>query len=380
MNILHICLASAFTEGMSYQENLLLNQNIKDGHDVTIISDCNKYIDGNMAYTPPEDRVLSNGIRLIRLEYDKIINRFISSKIRKVSGLYNLILETAPDVILFHGVAGWELLTVSKYKKNHPEIRLYLDSHEDFNNSGTNFISKTVQYRWFNRTLVKSVLPYVDKILCVSYESFDFLRQMYCVPDDKIESYPLGGIVLDDTVRSDKRDKMRRDLSLEDGDILLVHSGKMDKLKRTEELLKAFNMVTNERIKLILIGSMCDETRETLESMILSDQRIKFIGWKSVNELMEYLCACDLYVQPGSQSATMQNALCCGSAVAVFPNLSYKFLLKEGAFYIESSQDIERILQDILRNRDILTEKRNQGFKIAQEVLDYKVLAKRLYR
>jgi hypothetical protein len=43
MKILHACLASHYTEGMSYQDNLLPDQNAHDGHDVTVISDCYVY-------------------------------------------------------------------------------------------------------------------------------------------------------------------------------------------------------------------------------------------------------------------------------------------------------------------------------------------------
>ena len=36
MRIAHICLASYFTENMTYQDNQLTNQNVLDGHDVQI--------------------------------------------------------------------------------------------------------------------------------------------------------------------------------------------------------------------------------------------------------------------------------------------------------------------------------------------------------
>lgn len=379
MKILHICLASSFTEGMSYQDNLLTEQNAKDGHDVTIISDCHKYTNGKMIYTPPEDIMLSNGVHLIRLEYKKIINDFISGKIRCVPQLYNIIVEENPDIILFHGVAGWELLTVAKYKKRHPHTRLFLDSHEDFNNSGTNLLSRIIQYKLFNKYLVKKVLPYVEKILCVAYECYDFLKQLYGVPEEKLEFYPLGGVIFDNQIREQKRDRIRKELAIEDDDILLIHSGKMDRLKRTESLLKAFTSLQNNRLKLILIGSMEEESKGDLEKIIISDNRIRFLGWRNANELMDFLCAGDLYVQPGSQSATMQNALCCGCAVAIYPHKSHKFLLKDNAFYISTAEDMIDIFNKILKDRNILKEMQKKDFSIAKEVLDYRNLAKRLY-
>lgn len=379
MKILHICIASAFTEGMSYQDNLLSEQNLRDGHDVTVISDCHKFVQGRLVYTPPEDLILDNGLHLIRVEYKKIINNFVSSKIRCVPNLYDMITKIGPEVILFHGVAGWELITVAKYKKNHPTISLYIDSHEDFNNSGTNFLSRVLLYRCFNRILTKKALQYTDKILYITYESFQFLKKLYKVPDHKLEYYPLGGIIFGETNRVSIRKKIRKELFIEDDEIILLHSGKMDKLKRTEDIIRAFHKTTDRKLNLILIGSFEEELKSNLEQLVQQDNRIKFLGWKTANELLEYLCACDLYVQPGSQSATMQNALCCGCAVAVYPYISHKWLLNDHAFYIETVEDMITLFNEIINNPNKLHDMQQKGFTLAKEVLDYKVLAKRLY-
>lgn len=167
---------------------------------------------------------------------------------------------------------------------------------------------------------------------------------------------------------------------LKEDDVLLVHSGKMDKLKRTEDLLKAFIQVPDDRLKLILIGSMEEDVKKNTDKLIVSDKRIKFLGWKNGDELLEYLCACDLYAQPGSQSATLQNALCCGSAAMLYTHESYKYLLKNSVFYIKTIEDIKSVLEEISKNRESLENKRAQTNKIAREILDYKKLAARVYR
>ena len=48
MRIIHVCLASHYTEGMNYQDNILPDVNSQDGHEVLIISDTQKYIDGKL--------------------------------------------------------------------------------------------------------------------------------------------------------------------------------------------------------------------------------------------------------------------------------------------------------------------------------------------
>ncbi len=379
MKILHICLASAYTEGMSYQDNLLSAQNINDGHSVTIVSDCHKYDNGCMIHTIVEDKILQNGIRLIRLEYDMIINSFISGKIRKVSALNSIIMQIKPDVIMFHSTAGWELLTIAKYKKNNPQIKLYLDSHEDFHNSARGFISREVLHRRFYGFIVRKALPYVDKILCVSTECFDFLETLYKVSLEKMEFYPLGGIVFSEEEHLARRKEIYQGIGLSNKDILMVHTGKMQKTKRTEELLQAFTQVKSKKIKLVLIGSFSADVELAVKSIIAADSRIQYIGWKDGEEVLDYLCAADLYLQPGTQSATMQNAICCGCPVMLYPYKSHKQYLKGNGFFVKTVEDMVNVFKTIDSNQKILKDMSKASYKIAHGLLDYRKLAARLY-
>lgn len=198
------------------------------------------------------------------------------------------------------------------------------------------------------------------------------------VPEHLMEFFPLGGIVFEEITRMEKRRKIRDKLGLDEDDILVTHTGKMNKDKRTEEILEAFKNTCSPQLHLILIGSLSEEIKTNVEQLIASDRRIRFIGWKSGNELMNYLCASDLYLQLGTQSATMQNAVCCGNAVALYPYLSHTFLLEDKAFYVHSKDDVECLLRRLTLDRSILQEKRKQLYELALRRLDYKVLAARI--
>ena len=58
---------------------------------------------------------------------------------------------------------------------------------------------------------------------------------------------------------------------------------------------------------------------------------------------------------------------------------SHKYLLGDSVFYIETVDDMKDLFELIAKNPQILEEKRRISFKIAQEKLDYKKLAARLY-
>ena len=106
-----------------------------------------------------------------------------------------------------------------------------------------------------------------------------------------------------------------------------------------------------------------------------------YLGWKQAPELLEYLCACDLYCQPGSVSATLQNAVCCGSAILSFPHLIYTEGLDYGnILWAETTKDMEAVFRKIAENKIDLEALREGSRKCARELLDYRVLAARLYR
>ncbi|WP_052259810.1 glycosyltransferase family 4 protein [Vibrio cholerae] len=379
LKIIHVCLASHYTEGMTYQDNQLADQNASDGHEVVVVSDCFRYKGHALEKIEPEDIILSSGVRLVRMEYDNIVNDFISSKIRKVSKLESFLYDFKPDVILFHGVAGYEMLTVSKYKQDNPLVKLYIDSHEDYHNSGTVWLSRFFQYKVFNRWIVRNIRKNVDKFLYLSYESRDFCQGIYGLKNEEMEFYPLGGNIIDSDVKYQFRTEIRQQLYLSKEDILIVHSGKFAKEKRTPELLSSFLSVPGDNLKLVLIGSIPEDMQSILQPLIAADDRVTFAGWMNSEQLVKYLSAADLYVQPGSQSATMQNAICCGTPVALFPYESHKPYVSGNGLFIENESDYIDMFTALANNKFDLLTMSESSYTIAHKLLDYKRLAERLY-
>lgn len=381
MKIAHIGLASFFTEGMSYQDNQLTGQNVLDGHEVLIISNASKYDGGRVVDTGYEDICLENGARLVRLPYRKILHRTLSDKIRAVNGLYGLLERFGPDVIMSHNLAYWSVLDVIRYKKNHPQVKFYADTHTSVYNSGRNWLSLHIQHRLLYRYLTHRALPYLEKYFYVGATEREFSREHYGVPVEKMEYLPLGGNPPEEKVYQENRAKRRAELKLSEDEVLLLHSGKLDPLKRTKELLEAFAAVPELKGKLAIIGSIPETEKETLLPLMEADSRVVYLGWKQAAELLEYLCACDLYCQPGSVSATLQNAVCCYCPVMSYPHLIYTEGLDYGnILWAESRADMEHIFRDIAAGKTDPEALREGSRRCAQELLDYKTLAARLYQ
>lgn len=380
MKIAHIGLASHYTDGMTYQDNMLSEQNVKDGHEVLYISDAQRFENGKLVSVGVQDRLLPCGVRVVYLPYRKILTASASDKIRKVDGLYELLCSFQPDVILCHGLCFYSSLDAVRYKKEHPETKLYADTHADYGNSGKSWVSLHILHRLYYRALAQKALPYVEKLFYTSYERKDFFIENYGYPESVTEFYPLGGEIPSEAEYAERRTRRRGELGLKEDELLFVHSGKMDAGKKTAELLNAFYAVPELKAKLVIAGSIPDDRREILLPLIERDERVSFLGWLTAGALSEYLCAGDLYLQPGTVSATMECSMCCRCAEMLYPTYAYTRAFPEDmAFWVKNEEDILAAFRSIAADPNVVRRMRERAFSFARENLDYKKLAARLY-
>ena len=362
---------------MTYQENLLAHQNVLDGHTVTFISNSSKYVDGIIRDVGKQDLLLPDGMRLIRLKYLKIINNYLTSKIRIVKKLYQIIETIKPDIIFCHELASPSYRQVIKYIRKNPDVHFFVDLHTGFQNSGRNWLSLNVLHKMIYKPVYMKSVKYASKIFYVGTSEKEFALQVYKIPDSKLYFMPLGGYPFDDDEYNRTRKKYRKELGLEENELLLLHSGKMDALKNTSWLLSAFINTPNLKAKLVIIGNISQSIAEEIYSLIDLDKRIVFLGWKPGNELLNYLCAADIYCQPGSVSAILQNAICQRCAIMSYPHKTYLETIDMGQFiWVKNEKDIQTFLKRIEeKNVDIDILKDNSR-KCGETILNYKNIAK----
>ena len=130
---------------------------------------------------------------------------------------------------------------------------------------------------------------------------------------------------------------------------------------------------------MIIIGNIPDDNRN-LYNLIKEDKRVKYLGWKSGDDLLEYICASDVYMQPGSQSSTSLTAVCCGLPILLYPSISYREMFDTNVFWAKDKREIKEILEKIVENPNILKDMSKRSYEIAKNTFDYKKLAMRLYR
>ncbi len=379
MKIAHLCLSCFYIDDRSYQENELTEEHVRQGHKVLVIASTHVHgAEGERTYTEPKRYVNGHGVEVVRIGYHPLIPLRLAKSIRVHKGVYGLLKEFRPDVILFHGMCGWELTTAAKYKRDNPSTLLYVDNHTDFINSARTFISKWVLHYCFYRRIVLKNLGYIEKVLCISKLTERFAREFYGIPYEKIEFYPLGGHIVPDGKYQSVRKKIRRDLGVTENEVVFVQSGKQSSQKKIIETLNAFTGNKTPFFRLYIVGALLSDVEVEARNLIDSDDRVCFLGWKRPEELKDLLCATDVYMQPGSQSSTMQTSLCCYCVPVLADIEGHEIYAKKNGWLVNNEKDIQSILKDISEGNVSLEDMKNESKKIATEMLDYSVLAQRI--
>ena len=312
MKIVHIDFTGTFNETMSYQENIIPKYNAKDGHEVIMITTCYEWDnEGKVIYSPSVDKMMGNGVRLIRLEYVKIINKFITSKIRRVNNFYMLLKQLCPDIIFVHGLQTFELLTVVKYIKRNPLKKLLIDNHADFSNSASNILSKYILHKIIWRYFANYAEPYTSKFYGVLPARVDFLINIYKLPRNKCELLLMGAD--DEKVfmsrNSNIRQQIRNELGISESDFLIITGGKIDiEKKQTITLLRAIHELNIPNVKLLLFGSIIKELKKEIDQFV-DNKRIHYIGWINSEDVYNYFVASELAIFPGRHSVLWEQAV-----------------------------------------------------------------------
>lgn len=381
MRIAHVCLSCFYIDGYAYQENELVRRHVQDGHDVTVIASTENYgLDRRLTYVEPSSYMGGDGALVIRVPYSRWLPQKIMRKLRLHPGVFTLLKQIQPDLIVFHGLCGWELNAVAKYKKLNPVTLLYVDSHEDQNNSARGFISRFILHKIYYAAVIKACISYFDKVLCVSLETMDFVSDTYGIPRSKLEFFPLGGRVFDEEEYKRRRISGRERAGVSAEDVLILQSGKMGARKKVLESLQAFVATPGVGLRFVLAGSIEDSLRNDVNMLIASDSRIIYLGWQSSEELTDLLCAADVYVQPGSQSATMQMALCCRCPVILDDVPSHVPYIDGNGWAVRDRNGLADAFKEIAANPNKLCSMSKRSFGIASSLLDYRMLAKRLLK
>jgi glycosyltransferase involved in cell wall biosynthesis len=354
MKILHCCLAAFYIDNFSYQENILPKIHKTQGYDVAILASTETYLSNiKLGYIQPSTYLTKEEIPITRIPYIKWLPKFIVRKLRIYSGIKSYLEIVKPDIIFLHDSQFLSIVEFVAYAKKN-DVKIYIDSHTDFINSGRNWISKNLLHKVIYKFCAKYIEKYATKFYGTLPIRVDFIHDIYGIDKNKIELLPFGA---DDSLFESKdkdtiRNKTRIKLQIDPNDFVIITGGKIDSRKNIHILMKAFIELTTQsklnKIKLIVFGKPTIEMKDEIDSYI-SNPMIKYLEWIPSEEIHTVLLASDVAFFPGTHSVLWEEAVGLG-----LPCVFYKW---EGIQHVDlggnclfiSSVEIEMIKDVILK-------------------------------
>jgi 1,2-diacylglycerol 3-alpha-glucosyltransferase len=310
MKITHLCLCGPVTDNWTYQDNLLPKYHKVNGYDVSVIT--SQYIWNDAGELDRDNREIYHneyGIKTIRIKTK--YNTNVHSKFKKYHNLYETITNEKPDILFIHGIQFLDIITVVKYLKKYPEVTVYVDNHADFSNSATNWFSEYILHKGIWTWCGKLIEPYTKKFYGVLPARVSFLKEVYKLPENKIELLVLGAD--DEKVKEARANinkiDIRKKHQINASDFLIVTGGKIDSAKKQILLLMdAVSKLEDKNIKLIVFGSVAPEIKDELNSLV-DDNIVKYIGWISPDDTYQYFASADLAIFPGRHSVIWEQVV-----------------------------------------------------------------------
>lgn len=379
MKIVHLCLASFYIDNYSYQENLLPKYHKISGNDVSIIASLVSFDENGKGclLTDANSYVNENGIPVTRIEYKKQTGRL--GRLLRIyqQDLLVMLEKEKPDIIFIHGIQFWDIKKVKKYAKKYPQVIIYADNHADFSNSAKSFFSKNILHKFIWKHCAKLINPYVTKFYGVLPARVDFLRDVYGIPQEKIELLVMG---IDDEKReevlsSHLREEKRKEYEIKENEVLIVTGGKIDHNKPQTLLLMETINKSEENVKLIVFGSVVPELKERFEEQL--SEKVKYIGWKNSEDIYAEFAAGDIVAFPGLHSVLWEQAVglgkpCIFKEIEGFKHIDLCGNIKY--FTIETVSEYQKVIEETVRDIDKMRQAaENEGIK----AFSYREIAKK---
>lgn len=350
------------------------------GYDVSFIT--SRWIynkDGHITRFEKSHYWNGDGVFMIRLP--NRLGETYEQKFKHFDGLTSELEKEQPDIMFIHGPQFLEMKEIVKYVRNK-NIRIYVDNHADFSNSGRKFLSKYILQGIVWKHMAHIIEPYTSKFYGVLPARVEWLKNVYKLPPSKCELLVMGAD--DDMVEEascpDIRTNLRYTLGIGDDDFLIVTGGKIDPWKKqTLMLMDAVAKIDDPKIKLLLFGSVTDDLKEEFEKRC-TEGKIIYVGWLETDVTYSYVAASDLVVFPGRHSVFWEQVCGQGKPMIVkhWEGTTHVDLGGNVEFlYKDSVDEIYEKIMEIVDNPTKYEMMKSVAESKGMEMFSYKKIAER---
>ena len=381
MKILHII--NYFQPQIGYQETFLAKEQIKQGHEVSVITSDRYYpfVDFDKTYKNLlGDRICGSGF--VNIDGIPIYRLKTLGEIKCrvwLLGLEQKVKELKPDYVHVHAVLA-NAFRMMKLKKKGMKFKLVVDEHIIELDRSKNLPAQF--YNFFKKRKIQNYIKYVDKYVGAYRESCQILKNVYGVPDDRLEYIPLGADSSLFKFREIDRANIRKKFKIPKDDILLVYTGKINEQKGIDTIIKAFNHLSSVNISLLFVGSVGKVFMVKLKNLIdpAKKEKVFFHGFVLNNNLPQYYSAADICVWGDGISISMLEATSCGRPIVVcdLPPVKERIEYGNGLTYeFGNAIDLKKKLEYLIRNPKVRIQMGKRGRQLVEDRFSWEKISER---
>lgn len=286
-----------------------------------------------------------------------------------------------PDAVLlmtYHNLTIYRLLL--HWKQDDPPVLFRGDSHRLHRPKG---LKETMK-----RHIISWIFSKMDAFLHVGKANRRYF-QYHCIDNNRIFFSPHAidnrrYIDRAENGRQKRKDK-RKELGIPEDSKVVIFTGKFIERKRPTDLIRAFTLLKDKNIRLLMVGS--GPLDNQLKNLAAEDFRIVFAGFRNQAEMPELLAASDLLVLPSrfeTWGLSINEAMCArlpiitthmvGASRDLVANGVNGYCIVHG-----DTETLSRRMSEILASRNTMKAMGNASFQRIQSY-DYRHATDGLYR
>jgi glycosyltransferase involved in cell wall biosynthesis len=242
------------------------------------------------------------------------------------------------------------------------------------------------QYLLLRKRIANYALHRADAIVAVTERTKQFMVDVHKIPADKIEIVPLG--VDENIFKFDTkvRARVRTELGLDDKTPLILTAGRLDRAKKMDQLIRAFEkVIKRENAQLIIIGTGDETIERELKELVKKlglRKSVKFIEFVNKSKLAGYYSAADIGFW-NKASITIIEAMGCRLPVVLPEQTTIKSYVSNQNGLLFPEDDI-KALSERLYDMVVDPESRMKMGARAQELVEkkysYKITTRKLLK
>lgn len=366
---------SAFEPGYGYDLPILPMKQAELGHEVHIIAGTREHAMEESDHAYEKCEYDHEGVHIHKLD---CLVKFKNITILK--GLKERLSRIKPDIVV--GIEPSKVVSLQPllYRKEFG-YKYVLKQH--WYALPDRKVSR-FEYLNFRRHLCNLGFKKADAITAATPLSKEFLVDAHSLDEDTIKMIPIGANADTFKFNKNKRREFRKKLNIDDDCILIISGGQINRLKRLEELIKRFAVLSlRHRIKLLLVGGGDRECRAYLKCLSAKlgvFDEVIFIKRVPQEKLVGYYSASDIAIFPHRATISIPEAMACGLPIIIPDTGSMNHYVKEHLngvlFEPENFYEMGRVLDVMILSKEMRMAFGRNSLKAVNETFNYDTIAK----